>query len=194
MQEEIILNKAHIREIYNNSSREEQGFLEKIFGTEPFDFDYREIKSFEDACQHLGISSHVPTANYDFNVDEQAAKQSEAMYKLLVICKALCDGKYTDEDGDSWFPYYLLYSKQEMASIGEEQRKAKGIQLLSACNASDAEGAGVSSEGTFSRGAYTTADCGFPLCANSKEMAEYLDEQFRDLIFQCYGIEIKKYN
>ena len=194
MQEEIILNKARIREIYNNSSREEKKFLEKIFGTEHFDFDYREIKSFEDACKHLGISTYVPANREGFDIDEQAAMQSEAMYKLMVICKALCNGKYTDEDGDSWFPYYWLYSNQELESMGEEQRKAKGIQFLSACYATIAEYAGVCCENEVCRGAITGADFGFPLCANSKEMAEYLDEQFRDLIFQCYGLEVKKEN
>lgn len=194
MQENITLNKARIRDIYDNSSREEKRFIEKIFGTEPFEFDYRDIKSFEDACKHLDISNYVPANRECFDIDDQAAMQSEATYKLLVICKALCNGKYTDEDGDSWFPYYWLYSKQELASMGDEQRKAKGIQLLSACSADVAEYAGVRSANVFYRGADTIAYYGFPLCANSKEMAEYLDEQFRDLIFQCYGIETKKEN
>ena len=189
MQEEIILNKAHIREIYNNSSREEQGFLEKIFGTEPFDFDYREIKSFEDACKHLGISSHVPTANYGFNVDEQVAKQCEAMYKLSVICKALCNGKYTDENGYVWHPIYFCIDIQDMAIMNEEKRKAEHIQLVSASFVHNAGDLGIACTYVKHRN-----DPNLLLCANSEEMAKYLDEQFRDLIFQLYGIEFKKEN
>ena len=116
------------------------------------------------------------------------------MYKLMVICKALCNGKYTDEDGKSWFPYYWLYSKKELESMGEEQRKAKGIKLLSACGAVLAEGAGVRCASAYSRGADAHAYYGFPFCANSKEMVEYLDEQFRDLIYKCYGIKVKQEN
>ena len=194
MKEELTAKLAEVKDVYNASGSDVKKALEHIFGKEPFEFNYRDIKSFEDACKHLNISNYVPTTREGFIIDEQAAGQSAAMYKLMVICKALCNGKYTDEDGDSWFPYYWLYSKQELENIGEEQRKAKGIQLLSACGAGHAEHAGVRCAPAADRGAAARAHCGFPLCANSKEMAEYLDEQFRDLIYQCYGIKVKQEN
>lgn len=192
MQEEIKAKLAEVKDVYNASGSDVKKALEHIFGKEPFGFNYRDIKSFEDACKHLNISNYVPTNREGFIVDEQAAEQSAAMYKLMVICKALCNGKHTDEDGDSWFPYYWLYSKQELEEMGEEKRKAKGIQLLSACDAVGAESAGVRAALAAGRGAATTAYYGFPLCANSKEMAEYLDEKFRDLIYLCYGIKVNQ--
>ena len=192
MKEELTAKLEEVKDVYNASGSDVKKALEHIFGKEPFEFNYREIKSFEDACKHLGISNCVPINRGGFDIDVQAAKQSEAMYKIIVICKALCNGKYTDEDGDSWFPCYWLYSKQELASMGEEQRKAKGIQLISACSARDAETAGVRYASADTRGAYTDAGSGSPLFANSKEMAEYIDEQFRDLIYQCYGIKVKQ--
>jgi hypothetical protein len=76
--------------------------------------------------------------------------------------------------------------------MGEDERKRKGIQLLSAASADSTEGAGVRSAHAASRGAATTAYFGFPLCANSEEKALYLDEQFRSLIYQCYGIKVKE--
>ena len=194
MQEELKVKLADAKACYANASNEVKEALEHLFGKEPFEFNYRGIKSFDDACKHLNISNYVPNNREGFIVDKHASEQSEAMYKLMVICKALCNGKYTDEDGNSWFPYYWLYSKQELASMGEEQRKAKGIQLLSACLAGGAELAGVRYALADHRGAITYAYFGFPLCANSKEMAEYLDEQFRDLIYQCYGIKVKQEN
>ena len=194
MKEELTAKLAEVKDVYNASGSDVKKALEHIFGKEPFEFNYRDIKSFEDACKHLNISNYVPTNREGFIIDEQAAEQSAAMYKLMVICKALCNGKYTDEDGDSWFPYYWLYSKQELERMGEEQRKAKGIQLLSACHAFYAGVAGVRFAVANTRGALTYASYGFPLCANSNEMAEYLDEQFRDLIYQCYGIKVKQEN
>lgn len=194
MNEEIILNKGRMRKIYDNSSREEKKFLEKIFGTELFNFDYREIKSFEDACMHLGISTHVPIETELSFVDEQVAKQCEAVYKLMVISKALCNGKYTDSKGIIWCPFYILYTKEEVEGMREEKRKEKGILLLTSCQLNATEGMGIRYNGAYKRNGHSFANYGFPLYANSKEMAEYLDEQFRDLIFQCYGIEIKKDN
>lgn len=194
MQEEIKAKLAEVKDVYNASGSEVKKALEHIFGKEPFECNYRDIKSFEDACKHLNISNYVPTNREGFIVDEQAAEQSAAVYKLMVICKALCNGKYTDEYGESWFPVYWIYSKQKLASVGEEQRKAEGIQPLSAYGAYYAEYAGVCSALAGLRGADARADFGFPLWANSKEMAEYLDEQFRDLIYQCYGIKVKQEN
>ena len=163
MQEELKVKLADAKACYANASNEVKEALEHLFGKEPFEFNYRGIKSFDDACKHLNISNYVPTSREGFIVDEQAADQSAAMYKLMVICKAICNGKYTDEYGDSWFPYYWLYSKQELASMGEEQRKAKGIQLLSACAARSAGVAGVRYANANNRGANTNTNYGFPL-------------------------------
>lgn len=191
---ELKAKLAEVKNMYISSRSYVTKTLERIFGKEPFEFNYRDITCFDDACKHLNISNDVPTNREYFVIDEQAAEQSAAMYKLMVICKALCNGKYTDENGGSWFPYYWLVSKQVLEIMGEEQRKAKGIQLLSACNVSGAEYAGVLGEGAVLRDANTAAYYGFPLYANSKEMAEYLDEQFRDLIYKCYGIKVNQEN
>lgn len=194
MKEELTAKLEEVKDVYNASGIDVKKALEHIFGKEHFEFNYREIKSFEDACKHLGISNYVPINRVGFDIDVQAAKQSEAMYKLMVICKALCNGKYTDEDGDMWFPMYWLYTKKELEDMGEDERKRKGIKLLSACYANHAEYAGVRYAYAYHRGANTTAYYGFPLFANSNEMAEYIDDQFRDLIYQCYGIKVKQEN
>ena len=55
-----------------------------------------------------------------------------------------------------------------------------------------AEYAGVRCASADGRGASAPADYGFPLCANSEEKALYIDEQFRSLIYQCYGIKVKE--
>ena len=192
MEKELKVSYTAIKAIYDIASDEFKAMLEKIFGKEAFTFDYRSIKSFEDACDKLGISKRtpvIPTAN---EYCKEALEQSEAMYKLLVICKAINDGQQYDEDGYTWAPIYYFYTKEELKDMGEEKRKAKHIQLLSAAGAVSAENSGVRCAGASDRGAGTSADCGFPLCANSEEKALYLDEQFRDLIYTCYGIKVKE--
>jgi hypothetical protein len=192
MEKELKVSYTAIKAIYDTASEEFKVTLEKIFGKEAFAFDYRTIKSFEDACDKLGISKRtpvVPTAN---EYCKEALEQSEAMYKLLVICKAINDGQQYDEEGYTWAPIYYFYTKDELKEMGEEKRKARHIQLLSAANAGLAELSGVRCAYANHRGAFTYAYYGFPLCANSEEKALYLDEQFRDLIYTCYGIKVKE--
>lgn len=192
MEKELKVSYTAIKAIYDTASDEFKRTLEKIFGKEAFAFDYRTIKSYGDACDKLGISKRtpvIPTAN---EYCEDALEQSEAMYKLLVICKVINDGQQYDEDGYTWAPIYYFYTKDELKEMGEENRKAKHIQLLSAACAGYSEYAGVRGAYASHRGAHTNASYGFPLCANSKEKALYLDEQFRDLIYTCYGIKVKE--
>lgn len=192
MEKEPKVSYTAIKAIYDTASDEFKAMLEKIFGKEAFAFDYRSIKSFEDACDKLGISKRTPVIPTASEYCKEALEQSEAMYKLLVICKAINDGQQYDEDGYTWAPIYYFYTKDELKEMGEERRKAKHIQLLSAAHASNAEHSGVRCASAGYRGANTGAAGGFPLCANSEEKALYLDEQFRDLIYTCYGIKVKE--
>ena len=182
---------ADAKACYANASDEVKEALEHLFGAEPFAFNYLEIKSFEDACKHLGISTELPAQRAGVEYCKEAVEQSLAAYKLMVICKAINNGQQYDEDGDTWFPVYWFYTKKELEDMGEDERKRKGIQLLSAASALSAETAGVRCAGAGTRGAVAHANSGFPLCANSEEKALYLDEQFRSLIYQCYGIKVK---
>lgn len=195
--EQLTANKAETLKRYNAASEETKETLRAIFGAEAFKFDYRSIKSFEDACEHLGISSCVeirfaqegePIAPYC----TEYAKQAAAVYMLKIICEALNNGQPYDEDGTTWCPIYWFYTKDELAKMGEKERKAKGIKLLSAALAVTAENSGVRCASTHNRCATTSAYSGFPLVLNSKDKAEYVAEQFEALIFQCYGIKVKE--
>lgn len=50
-------------------------------------FDFHNIKTFEDACERLGID--VRPLAYPFGGDEEAFFQAWALYKLLIIQKAI---------------------------------------------------------------------------------------------------------
>lgn len=188
--EQLTANKAETLKRYNAASEETKETLRAIFGAEAFKFDYRSIKTYADACQHLGMREHLITGTPD--CDKEALQMASAAYKLMVICKALNNGQPYDEDGTTWCPIYWFYTKAELAEMGENKRKAKGIKLLSAAGASNAEDSGVRCAYTSHRCALTAAYYGFPLVLNSKDKAEYVAEQFEALIFQCYGIKVKE--
>lgn len=196
--EKLTVNKADAVKYYNAASEDTKEVLRELFGAEAFKFDYRSIKSFEDACQHLGISScavfkfadEVHTEIPQFC--KEYAGQAVAVYMLKIICEALNNGQQYDENGTTWCPIYWFYTKEELAEMGEKERKEKGIKLLSAAYALNAESSGVRCAYAIYRGANTDANYGFPLVLNSKEKAEYVAEQFEALIFQCYGIKVQE--
>lgn len=153
-------------------------------------FDFHEIATFADACMRLGISAESLQA--DSLGDVEALLQANAFYRLLIIQKAINNGKWRDEEGWSYYPYWVLYSKEEMEHMSEEDKQRKGIrQLFSCVSAFFAGGVGVRCAGAGYRGAIAYTGSGFPLCFNSEEVALYAAHQFEDLFFQYYGIKVK---
>lgn len=159
-------------------------------------FDFHEIKTFADACEKLGMKEHLLTGS--MGGDREAQGQAQALYKLLIIQKAMNNGVWRDKYGWSYYPYWELYSREEMERMSEEERK--GIKQLLFCAAANiAEYAGV--RGAFAdfrdatadfRNGTAYTDSGFPLCFNNKKAALYAAHQFEDLFFQYYGIKVKE--
>lgn len=154
-------------------------------------FDFHEIKTFADACEKLGMKEHLLTGS--MGGDRETQGQAQALYKLLIIQKAINNGKWCDKDGLSYYPYWVLYSKEEMERMSEEEKQRKGIkQLLSCTDAYHTELAGVRCAAAYPRGAAAYTLYGFPLCFNNKKAAIYAAHQFEDLFFQYYGIKVKE--
>lgn len=151
-------------------------------------FDFHEIKTFEDACKRLGLPAEALTVE-SFGV-ASAFSQANALYKLLIIQKAINNNVWCDEDGWNYYPYWVLFSKEEIESMSEEERQKKGIRQLRQCAGTWISG--VCCAHVDGRGAYTYTDCSFPLRYNSKEAALYAGRQFEDLFFQYYGIKVKE--
>nr|DAL65460.1 MAG TPA_asm: hypothetical protein [Caudoviricetes sp.] len=152
------------------------------------EFDFHEIKTFEDACRRLGISSEPLLV--DSLGDTEAFLQANAFYKLMIIQKAINNGIWRDEGGWSYYPYWVLYSKEEMERMTEGEKQRKGIRQLLSCAFSNYT-EGVRCADANIRGAVASTYCGFPLCFNSEEAAFYAAKQFEDLFFQYYGIKVK---
>lgn len=53
-------------------------------------FDFHEIKTFADACEKLGMKEHLLTGS--MGGDREAQGQAQALYKLLIIQKAINNG------------------------------------------------------------------------------------------------------
>lgn len=154
------------------------------------EFDFHKIATFADACMHLGIS--VESLQADSSSDVEALLQANALYRLLIIQKAINNGACSDKNDRSYYPYWVFYSKEEMERMSEEERQRNGIkQLLYCANANNKEHVGVRCAGAYARGADACTLYGFPLCFKSEEAAIYAAKQFEDLFFQYYGIIVK---
>lgn len=189
--ETITFTKNELNKIYNESSEEKRKALKEFFGEEIFKFDYHDIKTYADACEKLGMKEHLLTGSE--GGDREAQRQAQALYKLLIIQKAMNNGVWRDKDGWSYYPYWVLYSKEEMERMSEEEKQRKGIkQLLSCAHAHHTEHSGVRCANAYCRGSDTHTDYGFPLCFNSEEAALYAAKQFESLFFDYYGIKVKK--
>lgn len=188
--ENLTVEKSSVLAAYKAGSADQKEMLEHLFGKEPFAFDWREITSYEKACEALGIQAREFKEIGD---RPQYMRMANAMQQLLVICEAInAGGGWYDKDGWGYYPVFVLYSKHEMNELGEAECKRKGIhQLLAACTAGLAESAGVRCAYTLNRGASTHAHYGFPLCLNSEEKAEFVGKQFFELCCTCYGITPK---
>ena len=188
--ENITLDKSALLAAYRDGNADQKEILEHLFGKDVFAPNWREITSYEKACEALGIQAREFKEIGD---RPQYMRMANAMQQLLVICEAInAGGGWYDKDGWGHYPVFVLCSKQEMDKLGEAECKRKGIhQLLAACVALGAECAGVRCAFTYSRGTYTDAAFGFPLCLNSEEKAEFVGKQFFDLCCTCYGITPK---
>ena len=148
--------------------------------------DYTTIRSYEDACVALGIE---PTLNKSLIVRNgdsvedlfELPKHIVAQMKLETICRALWGGEvkvYPDPKGERtyWYPWFALYTKDEMERMNKEQRGA----LLSAAACTGAF-AGFGSLYANNRSSYSHAYSGFRLCLDTEEKAEYFGKQFVEL-------------
>ena len=190
--ETITLDKDTLLCAYRAGNADQKEILEHLFGKNVFAPNWREITSYEKACEVLGIETR---GFKEVGDRPQYMRMANAMQQLLVICEAInADGGWYDKDGWGYYPVFVLYSKHEMDELGEAECKRKGIhQLLAACGAGSAELAGVRCAPTSTRDALTDAYFGFPLCLNSEEKAEFVGNKFFELCCTCYGLTPKMY-
>lgn len=150
--------------------------------------DYKTIRSYEDACEALGIQPILTTDEDGENTVVEtgtqhfiAPKHLVALYKLETISRALWGRNWEpkpDADGSTWFyyPYFALWTKDELNDLNEKQRGA----LLSADAIFGAD-AGFGCLYTIDRSSFAGAYFGFRLCQETEEKAAYFGQQFIEI-------------
>lgn len=196
----IQIEKEKVQAAYKDACDGVKEMLIKMFGKEvceaakPTLDDYKTIKSYEDACEVLGLTpilsenrnkalcAQFPD-HYDFR--QNMPKHIIALMKLEIISRALWGKDFQpepDAEGKKtyWYPWFSLYTKKEMEEMSEENRKSLRGALL-AGGASHGAVAGFGSLATYGRSSYSIAYIDFRLCQETPEKAEYFGKQFIDL-------------
>lgn len=168
--------------------------LEALFGKEMFRPKnvMERIKTFEDALNELG-DKHPLVLQYRFNfnneggwTDDMYAREFEAYLKLRIITAALNEGwtpQFT-EDEHRYFPWFWLYTKEEIVKMDKEERKK--IVLFGGCAFYGAS-AGFAFATTSYAPSSTRAYVGSRLCFKSSALAKYAGEQFAEIYFAFMG-------
>lgn len=139
---------------FRNAGKEGKQVLSDLFGKQVALYDNitDRVKSFEDACQVLGISTNVPEVK---GLPRKHQKAIIANYKLIVIAEALNEGwKPNWQDSDE-YKYYPWFDMSNPAGVGYSL--------------------------TSHTASYTTADFGSRLCLKNRELAIYFGQTFTDL-------------
>lgn len=147
------------------------------------------IKTFGDALNELG-RNHPLVCQYN-NIDDVDSDLS-AYLKLRIIVAALNEGwtpKFT-EDEYRYYPYFYLYTKDEVERMNEDEKKdlvAFGGYALNVTYC----GLGY----VYSNYAFTLSNApyGSRLALKTRELAEYCGKQFKELWFDYYvGNEFRR--
>lgn len=139
---------------FRNAGKEGKQVLSDLFGKQVALYDNitDRVKSFEDACQVLGISTNVPEVK---GLPRKHQKAIIANYKLIVIAEALNEGwKPNWQDSDE-YKYYPWFDMSNPAGVGYSN-----------------------AHGTASN---TNANIGSRLCLKNRELAIYFGQTFTDL-------------
>ena len=168
--------------------------LEALFGKDMFRPKniMERIKTFEDALNELG-KKHPLVVQYneifDYFLDGAAESNSGdivAYLKLRIITAALNEGwtpQFT-KDEYRYFPWFWLYTKEEIAKLNKEERKK--VVLFGGFAYAGAY-AGFAFASSYSAPSSTYAYIGSRLCFKSSALAKYAGEQFAEIYFAFVG-------
>lgn len=192
----IEIEKKNVEAAYKVADENGKKLLDALFGkaakaNTPNLDDYKSIKTYEDACEALGLTPIYSDESVDRAVCEHIndhwdyrqdlPKHIKALLKLETIAKALWGRNWEpkpDASGDTWFwyPWFALWTEKEIQDLNKDQRGA----LLSA-HAFYGAFAGFGSLLTSIRSSSAYASLGFRLCQETEEKARYFGTQFVEL-------------
>lgn len=139
---------------FRNAGKEGKKVLSDLFGKQVALYDniIDRVKSFEDACQVLGISTDVPEVK---GLPRKHQKAIVANYKLIIIAEALNEGWKPNWHDSDEYKYYPWFDMSNPAGVGYSH--------------------------THSAASYPHATFGSRLCFKNRELAIYFGQTFTDL-------------
>lgn len=143
------------------------------------------VKTWEDACKILGVCPEEAEQQW---ADGGLTMPDEIAYqKLRMIASALNEGwqpQFTAVEY-RWYPYFILYTEEELAGKSEEWKRSCDIQntgeYKTAC-------AGLACAHSHYSPSNTAAYLGSRLCFKSGMLADYAGKQFIKLWMDLYLI------
>ena len=210
----IQIEKEKLQAAYKNACGCVKDAFEKLFGEDVLETakptldDYKTIKSYEDACDVLGLSpilsenrnkalcAQFPD-HYDFR--QNMPKHIIALMKLEIISRALWGKSFEpepDAEGNKiyWYPWFALYTKDEVDRMSDEERKSLCGALFGGL-ASNGASAGFGYLYASYRSSRSSARIGFRLCQETEEKAAYFGRQFIELWaeYLAYGFKVTEH-
>ena len=81
----LTVEKSSVLAAYKAGSADQKEMLEHLFGKEPFAFDWREITSYEKACEVLGIQARAlwPRTSGQTGTSRQPRKGSPSFLQMI---------------------------------------------------------------------------------------------------------------
>lgn len=181
--ETIKVNKESLLDAYRNSGSEARDVLMKLFP----EMDFRSslpvierIKTWNDVVRELGYDPVERLLDHTERGDGFNFEPDEIAYiKLKAIASVLNEGwtpQFTINEY-RWFPWFVLYTKEEIDKMKEEQRSRVVLRSYSYAYALG----GVACAFAHYDSSHAYAGFGSRLAFKTKELAAYAAKQFIDI-------------
>lgn len=175
--ETLNIDKEKAINAYQEASDELKQVLEILFGVETFKPKtiIDRIKTLDDALEELG-PNHFLVKEFDCLCNAETTFNTKVYSQLCVITAALNEG-WTPKlmKGERrYFPYFLLYTDEEIRNLSEEEKSGVVFRSYSLANAYG----GVSYAFAVYDSAAVDAYIASRLAFKTRELAEYAGKQF----------------
>ena len=109
------LEQSNAIKAYNEGTSSDKLLLERLYGKEVFNQKITDrVKTFEDACEVLGIGTSIPNVD---NLRKKDRASVIAQYKLLVIIEALNEGWTPNWDNNNEYKYYPYFDMRNNTPV-----------------------------------------------------------------------------
>lgn len=179
----IDFNQEQLAAFYRSTSADGRKAIKESLGenfSESLPVTER-VKTYEDAVNELGTDHPFVEAasSASYRYPEKENNDIIAYLKARVIVAALNEGwvpEYTEEE-ERWYPWYRLYTQEEVDDMSEEQKEEIGL-LAWGGSAYDGSYCGLGYVSSNLAFAYSSSSFGGRLAFKSKELAVYAGRQF----------------